>query len=117
MLKCIDDKGAVIEWSPISSVPNLVAVGTKDSTGSGFDDYGGELELHQLDFTDTSSSSTNMIGYTRATSRFASIAWSKMVINNQSFPYGLLAGGMVDGNINIWDPEITVLAPPAWPKV
>ena len=104
LLKSIEDKGAVVEWSPIQQHANLVAVGTKDSTGSGFDDYGGELELHRLDLEDTSSSSTTMIGYTRATSRFASIAWSKMCTNNDTYPYGLIAGGMVDGNINIWDP-------------
>ena len=104
LLKTIEGKGAVVEWSPIQQHANLVAVGTKDSTGSGFDDYGGELELHRLDLEDTSSSSTTMIGYTRATSRFASIAWSKMCTNNDTYPYGLIAGGMVDGNINIWDP-------------
>lgn len=29
LLKQIDDKGAVLEWSPISQNPNLVALGTK----------------------------------------------------------------------------------------
>jgi hypothetical protein len=29
LLKQIDDKGAVLEWSPVSSKPNLVALGTK----------------------------------------------------------------------------------------
>ena len=28
-LKQIDDKGAVLEWSPIAGQPNLVALGTK----------------------------------------------------------------------------------------
>jgi hypothetical protein len=29
LLKQIDDKGAVLEWSPIAKCPNLVALGTK----------------------------------------------------------------------------------------
>jgi hypothetical protein len=58
LLKQIDDKGAVIEWSPISSNPNMVALGTKDSAGSGFDDYGGDLEIHKLNFQDKGTSST-----------------------------------------------------------
>ena len=29
LLKQIDDKGAVLEWSPVRSKPNLVALGTK----------------------------------------------------------------------------------------
>lgn len=37
-------------------------------------------------------------------SRFASIAWSQMAVNAKEYPYGLVAGGMVDGNIHIWDP-------------
>lgn len=27
-----------------------------------------------------------------------------MAINNSAYPYGLIAGGMVDGNIHVWDP-------------
>eukprot|EP01038_Epipyxis_sp_PR26KG_P012063 gene12063-16144_t len=104
LLKQIEDKGAVLEWSPLAAYPNLVALGTKDSTGSGFDDHGGELELHCLDFSDFKSSSTTILGKIRANSRFSSIAWSQMVINAQQFPYGLIAGGMVDGNIHVWDP-------------
>ena len=37
-------------------------------------------------------------------SRFSSIAWSQMAINSGEYPYGLVAGGMVDGNIHVWDP-------------
>ena len=28
-LKQIEDKGAVLDWSPISGLPNVVALGTK----------------------------------------------------------------------------------------
>lgn len=31
LLKQIDDKGAVVEWSPIASHSNMVALGTKVS--------------------------------------------------------------------------------------
>lgn len=27
-----------------------------------------------------------------------------MAINSGEYPYGLVAGGMVDGNIHVWDP-------------
>jgi len=103
LLKQIDDRGAVLEWSPIPEHANLVALGTKDSAGSGFDDHGGELELHSLDFADSKSSSSTLLGKYRASSRFSSIAWSRMDTNRAVFPYGLIAGGMVDGNIHVWD--------------
>jgi len=38
-------------------------------------------------------------------SPFASIAWSQMATKSADFPYGLIAGGMLDGSIHIWDPS------------
>ena len=56
LLRRIENKGCVLEWSPIALQPNLVALGTKDSAGAGFDDYGGDLEIHRLDFSNKNSS-------------------------------------------------------------
>lgn len=104
LLKQIDDKGAVLSWSPLSSIPNLVALGTKDSAGIGFDDHGGELELHMLDFS-SPDLKTKLVGKSKAGARFSSIAWSQMSNNASMYTHGLIAGGMVDGTINIWDPS------------
>eukprot|EP00602_Paraphysomonas_sp_CaronLab_P004721 CAMPEP_0185020746 /NCGR_PEP_ID=MMETSP1103-20130426/3384_1 /TAXON_ID=36769 /ORGANISM="Paraphysomonas bandaiensis, Strain Caron Lab Isolate" /LENGTH=1052 /DNA_ID=CAMNT_0027551833 /DNA_START=113 /DNA_END=3271 /DNA_ORIENTATION=+ len=82
----------------------MVALGTKDSAGSGFDDYGGELEIHRMNFADRTTSSV-LIGRAKATSRFASIAWSKMAMKSAEYGYGLIATGMIDGTINVWDPS------------
>jgi hypothetical protein len=54
----IKDRGAVLEWSPFTSRQSLVAIGTKDSAGAGFDEYGGELELYDLDFSQPASTPT-----------------------------------------------------------
>lgn len=27
-----------------------------------------------------------------------------MACNNEEYPYGLIAGGMIDGSIHVWDP-------------
>jgi protein transport protein SEC31 len=62
LLKQIDDKGAVLAWSRLSAHPGLVALGTKDSAGGGFDDYGGELELHRVDFSDAKTSNSVLLG-------------------------------------------------------
>jgi phosphodiesterase/alkaline phosphatase D-like protein len=37
-------------------------------------------------------------------SRFSSIAWSEMACN-PSFTHGLIAGGMNDGHVHLWDPS------------
>ena len=93
-----------MQWSPLSLQPNMVALGTKDSAGGGFDDYGGELEIHMLDFSNSQSSSSVVLGKTKADAKFASLAWSKMSKSTANFPSGIIAGGMLDGNIHIWDP-------------
>jgi hypothetical protein len=54
VLAQIENKGAVTAWSASAASPGTIAVGTKDSGGIGFDDYGGELELHDLNLTKTS---------------------------------------------------------------
>lgn len=38
-------------------------------------------------------------------SRFSSIAWSQMASRSADYPCGLIAGGMIDGSIHIWNPE------------
>jgi len=38
-------------------------------------------------------------------SRFSSIAWSKMKMNNAGYPLGIIAGGMSDGNVRLWNPS------------
>lgn len=42
----------------------------QDSAGSGFDDYGGELELHMMNFSDRSSSTT-LVGRAKATYNYS----------------------------------------------
>ena len=62
LLKQIEDRGAVLEWSPYAERANLVALATKDSAGAGFDEYGGELEIHALDFAATGTSTGPALG-------------------------------------------------------
>ena len=55
----------------------MVALGTTEASGSGFDDYGASLQLHKLDLCDGSTSS-KAAGVAKTTSRFVSLAWSGM---------------------------------------
>ena len=66
LLSEIKVRGAVLEWSPFRERPSLVAIGTKDSAGAGFDEYGGEMELYELDFQASSSTPTKPIGSVKA---------------------------------------------------
>jgi hypothetical protein len=46
LVRQIEDKGAVLEWSPVPQFPNLVALGTKVSSG-----ICGAPEIHCLSRT------------------------------------------------------------------
>ena len=48
--KSLEDKGVTIAWSPLggSNRQGILAAGTKEGAGGGFEDYGGELELFDL---------------------------------------------------------------------
>ena len=49
LLKSLDDKGATVAWSPIGgNAASLFATGTKEGAGGGFDDYGGDLDIYDL---------------------------------------------------------------------
>lgn len=44
--------------------------------------------------------------------RFATLAWSEMANKQAEYPYGLIAGGMGDGTVNVWDPAKLVASHP-----
>jgi len=111
LVKEIEDKGATLAWSPVSTAPHYVALGMKDSSGGGFDDYGGELEIHDLNFNEKSLKCSS-VASVKTSGRFMSLAWSAMSNYAKDFPSGLIAGGMNDGAINIWDPAKLMAAHP-----
>ena len=78
LLKHIPDVGATLAWCPRAGLDTcMVALGTTEASGSGFDDYGASLQLHKLDLCDGSTSS-KAAGVAKTTSRFVSLAWSGM---------------------------------------
>jgi protein transport protein SEC31 len=114
LLEELQDKGATIAWSSTPAHANLIALGTKDSGGVGFDDYGGVLELHMLNLSGPGPAST-LMGKVKTSARFATLAWSEMA-TKQEFSYGIVAGGMSDGTVNVWDPA-KLVANHATPKL
>jgi len=106
----IDDRGAVVAWSPTDSHADVIAVGSKDSGSTSFDTYGGELELYDLNITSSKQSpgeklKPTPIGSIKTQSRFSSIGWTKGSSSiYDKFTMGLLAGGMDNGMIQIWNP-------------
>mmetsp|Transcript_4865 Transcript_4865/g.6298 ORF Transcript_4865/g.6298 Transcript_4865/m.6298 type:complete len:1158 (+) Transcript_4865:55-3528(+) len=104
----IEDRGATVAWSPIVSHPDVIALGAKDSGNVGFDNYGGELELFDLGITSSTTNKPQVIGSVKTTSRFSSIGWTTFGSTNTTStntPLGLIAGGMDNGTITIYNPS------------
>jgi len=101
------DKGAVMAWSPLAEYADVVALGSKEKGGIGFDDYGGELELYDLNITqnnnDSGTPEPTLLGSIKVPTRFGSLAWGKGTGNDVSS--SILAGGMLDGTVNLWKPS------------
>ena len=101
VLKTVEDVGATLAWYP--GAASMVALGTTETSG-GFDSSGARLELHALDLTDQLGTS-KPAAVAKTASRFVSLSWSALPgkATADSLSLGLVAGGMADGSVDVWD--------------
>ena len=95
-------RSAAVAWSPLASKSNLIAAGTV--AGAIDDSFAstGSLEILEVDFSNMGDQMT-VKGKVEVSDRFNKLAWGMKGVSEGSHPYGLLAGGMVDGTVNIWN--------------
>ncbi|CAJ1954327.1 unnamed protein product [Cylindrotheca closterium] len=98
----IEGKSAVAAWSPIQSCSDVIAIGTKDSGGIGFEDNGSALDLYDLDLSN--GDEPRLLGSVKTEARFSSVCWSPETLGGK-YPMGLLTGGMENGVIHVWNPK------------
>lgn len=89
-----------------------MALATREG-GGGFDDYGGQLEIRKLEFA---SQETVVKGSIKTSGRFTALAWSALYNKRADFPLGVVAGGLADGTVGIWDPS-KLVAGHAQPRI
>lgn len=100
----INDRSGATAWSPIAEHPCVIALGVKDSGGASFEATGGELELYDMNLS--CGKEPTRLGSMKTESRFASLAWS--TANPEKYPLGLIAGGMENGSVHVWDPRAVI---------
>lgn len=61
------------------------------------------LEIFKLDFQ-SDDRDLPVVAETPSSERFNRLSWSKNRSGSEQFSLGLIAGGLVDGNIDIWNP-------------
>jgi protein transport protein SEC31 len=90
---------STVAWSVSTVRPDLIAAGTMAGT-VGLDwDTSAQLEIFSLDLDD-SSHDLKLLGKTTSANMFHKIVWGQ----SSNGKYGILAGGMDNGTITIWDP-------------
>lgn len=76
----------------------------QDSGGPSFEDTGSELDIFDFGLGKGNGASVELVASIKTASRFASVAWTAYSGDRDQYPMGLIAGGMVDGVVHIWDP-------------
>ena len=94
---------ATTAWSPLPQQPAYLAAGTVAGT-MGLDfDTSAHLEIMHVDFSNPKEQ--KVLGKTTAADRFHKLVWGLTGVNNESFPLGIIAGGLANGSVNLWDPS------------
>ncbi|KAL4425258.1 hypothetical protein ABPG75_009274 [Micractinium tetrahymenae] len=63
-----------------------------------------QLEIFQLDFADDSSELKLAGAAVAAPERFSRLCWGPPGVDTKTYPYGLIAGGLADGSVCVWNP-------------
>eukprot|EP01116_Phalansterium_solitarium_P012749 TRINITY_DN2929_c0_g1_i8.p1 TRINITY_DN2929_c0_g1~~TRINITY_DN2929_c0_g1_i8.p1 ORF type:complete len:1128 (+),score=373.01 TRINITY_DN2929_c0_g1_i8:203-3586(+) len=96
------DKNVTVAWSCLPSQPALLAGGTvAGSLDSNFD-TSAHLEILSLDLA-RPSKPLQVLGSTTAPDRFHKLCWGMTGVANETFPQGVIAGGLANGTVNLWD--------------
>jgi len=109
-------RSATVAWGGSSAHANLLASGTKAGAISDSFDNTSHLEIFSLDLV-SSSKEMPQLGSVQTNERFHRIAWGNAGIADGSLPYGLLAGGMDDGTIKIFNPALMLANADADPTI
>lgn len=99
-------RSATVAWNPVSSRrPALLAAGTIAGTMSMDFDPTGSLEIFSLDLEKPNSEMT-ALAKIQTGERMQRLAWSSTGSSGSApaLKYGLIAGGLANGSVSIWNP-------------
>jgi len=101
------NRSSTVAWCGSAEHASLLAAGTVAGAYSESFDTTAHLEIFSL-VLGSSSSEMPCLGSIQTSERFHRLAWGTMGVADGSRPYGILAGGMVDGTIKIFNPALMI---------
>ncbi|KAF9914725.1 protein transport protein S31 [Lobosporangium transversale] len=102
MRQKIVSRTSTFAWSPGQHAP-LLATGTVAGAFDANFSNASQLEIFDLNLTDKSPESIEInqpAGVVSSNARFNRLAWANPTVDR---PYGIIAGGMENGELNLWD--------------
>ena len=96
-------RSGTVAWGPTTESAGMIATGTVAGAFSDNFDASAALEVFSLDLGSASGECT-LVGSVNTNERFHRLAWGTGGVANGSLRYGMLAGGMVDGTVKVYDP-------------
>ncbi|PRW34057.1 transport SEC31-like protein B isoform A [Chlorella sorokiniana] len=100
MLKTAE-RSATLSFCP--SGPFLAAGSVSGAISLSFDSSS-TLEIFRLDFASPDHDLKLAGGAVQAPERFARLCWGPPTPGSKDYPYGLIAGGLADGSVCVWNP-------------
>ena len=112
-LFCVVDLHAITDWQDPKELrratrevaAGMIASGTVGGAFDGSFDATASLEIFQMDLS-SKTGQMEMLGSEQTPERFHRLAWGSFGSNCSSLPLGMLAGGMVDGTVKVFDPAV-----------
>ena len=105
-------RGATVAWGPTHETASYIAAGTVAGAISDSFDASASLEIFNLDLG-SASGEMEVLGSIQLPERFHSITWGTAGVDGGALPYGMLAGGMVDGTVKVFNPAAMTGCVPA----
>ncbi|XP_051146366.1 protein transport protein SEC31 homolog B [Andrographis paniculata] len=62
------------------------------------------IDIFELDFV-SDDRQLSLVGSAPSSERFNRLSWQKGPANSEEYSLGIIAGGLVDGNIGLWNPK------------
>lgn len=97
----VASKSATVAWSPLQQRPGLLAA----ATVSGADAFSApSMDIFSVDLS-SAGRDMAVLGSVPIDDRVERLSWGTKGVADGQFRSGLIAGGMVDGTVAVWDAE------------
>jgi protein transport protein SEC31 len=100
-------RSSAVAWSPLQTNPGLLAAGTVAGTMTFEFDATGTLEIFSFSPCEINNE-MKCLGKIKSSDRFHKLIWGLTGVSTETYKYGIIAGGLSNGTIVLWNPLLLV---------